>query len=264
MERHKVHNAVVPWTCLVLLLGVEYAAGGSIIHESATLGPTGQTVGWGVGETQFLGSRFSIDQEVEVTAIGGHLREWTAGNLFGAIIQLTGPGAVPQGSPFNVSEVVASTVLDPCSGSTDFRAPLTATLEPGDYALVFGTGELGSTSGEGAMPWEGQSNLGGASYIIWNGSGWYGMNPDPPPRFVVEGSYGYCEASGNSCAYGYIGSVQVGEISNATGCDYYSDYTALSATMQIGTGYLMTVTNGAPVAQNQCGIWVDWNCDQDF
>jgi len=266
MERYRVRSkaALMMSLAALLLLNAEVAAGGTIIHESATLGPTGQTYGWGLGETQFLGSRFSTDQQVNITAVGGHLVEGTAGNLFGAIIRLTGPGGVPQGSPFSGSEVVASTVFDPCSSSTDFRAPLTATLEPGNYALVFGTGRLGSTGGAGAMPWQGQSNLPGASYIIWNSSDWYDTNPDPPPRFVVEGTYGYCQASGTSCAYEYISSVQVGEINNPTACDYYSDYTHLSATMQTGTGYLVTVSNGAPLAQNQCGIWVDWNADQDF
>ena len=34
--------------------------------------------------------------------------------------------------------------------------------------------------------------------------------------------------------------------------------------MTVGTGYLITVTNGFGYATDQCAIWVDWNKNQDF
>ena len=45
----------------------------AIIHESATLGPIGQTSGVGVSSSLFLGSRFSLTNPVQVAMIGGHL-----------------------------------------------------------------------------------------------------------------------------------------------------------------------------------------------
>jgi hypothetical protein len=79
----------------------------------------------------------------------------------------------------------------------------------------------------------------------------------PPPE--------YCEAYGD-CMMEYIRDVVVGTINNTdNGCtDGYSDFTSLSTAMVIGTGYPMTVVNGYPDPQNQCGIWVDWNQDFDF
>ena len=75
----------------------------------------------------------------------------------------------------------------------------------------------------------------------------------------------YCSASGGSTDI-HISGAEVGDISNTgTGADSYVDYTALSTTMEIGTGYGITVTNGAPYDEyDQCGVWVDWNADGDF
>jgi hypothetical protein len=75
----------------------------------------------------------------------------------------------------------------------------------------------------------------------------------------------YCSASGGSTDI-HISGVEVGDISNTgTGADGYVDYTTLSTTMEIRTGYGITVTNGAPYDEyDQCGVWVDWNADGDF
>ncbi|MHC4748027.1 MAG: GLUG motif-containing protein, partial [Planctomycetota bacterium] len=75
----------------------------------------------------------------------------------------------------------------------------------------------------------------------------------------------YCSASSDSCAYEYISDVVAGTINNTgTSCSSYTDYTALSTSMDIGVGYGITVTNGDPDGGSQCGIWVDWNQDLDF
>ena len=51
-----------------------------VIHESATLGPIGQFGGPNFNPNRFLGSRFSLTQTVQVTAVGGHLgrNQWRA------------------------------------------------------------------------------------------------------------------------------------------------------------------------------------------
>jgi|GEM_PF-792474 len=258
-------SARVVFAVVFLAVSAEVFGGSvSVIHESATLGPTGQVEGWGLVTTQFIGSRFYLNREVEVTAIGGHLVQWGTGDLFGTIVELESSSDLPDGSPFVAYEVVASTVFDPGYPSSDFRTPLSVTLTPGYYALIFGTDALGSSGGEGAMAYVGQSNYPGSSYILWNGVGWYNTAPSPPPRFVVEGIAGYCDAAG-FCGYEYINDVTVGTINNTgTGCQNYSDYTSLSTSMQTGNSYPITVVNGDPYAEDQCGIWVDWNQDAYF
>jgi hypothetical protein len=73
----------------------------------------------------------------------------------------------------------------------------------------------------------------------------------------------YCGASSNICDE-YISNVTVGSINNSSGCSNYADYTALSTSMDIGTAYPISVSNGFPYIEDQCGIWVDWNQDADF
>jgi len=73
----------------------------------------------------------------------------------------------------------------------------------------------------------------------------------------------YCGASGGICDE-YISNVTVGTINNSSLCSNYADYSALSTTMDVGSPYPIAVANGFPYAEDQCGIWVDWNQDADF
>jgi hypothetical protein len=236
----------------------------TIIYESATLGPIGQAGGYAIDGTQFIGSRFYLSEQREITAIGGHLTEWGGGNLFGAILSLSSINDLPAGSPFIAGQVKASTVFDAPFPSTDFRTPLSVTLPAGFYVVVFGSDELGASGGTGVMPETGQVKIGQPTFIVWNGIGWYDTIADPPPRFVVEGIVGYCAADGD-CYDSYISRVTVGSIDNSTGCQIYSDHTALSTTVVIGSGYPITVVNGYPFYEDdECTVWVDWNQDLDF
>jgi len=244
-----------------------------MVYETAPLGPTGQTVGYYVDSTQYMGARFYFQRGIEVTLIGGHITQWNLGaNFFGAIVPLSGPFDLPAGNPFTAGEVVASTVFNPGYPSTDFRAPLSVTLSPGYYALIFGTNALGSIGGEGVMPDYLQTAYPDSSYIVWQpGSGWWnsGLNNT---RFVIEGNVSdeliYCDAEGSTYAeWQYIMGVQVGSINNIpTENDHYADYTSLSTTMEPGVSYPITVTRGNPWSDDYdyCGTWVDWNQDGDF
>ncbi|MBW8040175.1 MAG: hypothetical protein FVQ85_09275 [Planctomycetes bacterium] len=252
---------------LVVILPGQLADADPIIHESATMGAAGQLSGWGIDSVWFMGSRFYIGQDVQVTAIGGHMVEWTAGDFFGVIVSLDSAGDLPDGYPFFTSEVVASTVFDPGMPSSDFRTPLAVTLTPGYYALIFGSGRFGSMGGVGALPYAGQTNRPGASFILWDGFNWWNSASDRA-RFVVEGIIVFCDASGSDFAeWQYIMGVQVGSINNIpTGNDHYADYTSLSTTLMPEIGYPVTVTRGNPWDDvfDKCGLWVDWNQDQDF
>jgi len=163
-----------------------------IIYESSTLGPTGQTTGgFNVNEVQFLGSRFSISETMEVSQIGGHMYRGSFGDnlIFGAIVELSGPDALPLGDPFTGGEVLASTTFTPPVLSADVSVPLSITLQPGDYALIFGSGEFGATNGEGVMT---VNNFitpeGVGSYIVWINNMWrFGLSELDNLRFTVNG-----------------------------------------------------------------------------
>lgn len=135
---------------IFLTLTATSAKADSIIYQSAALGPTGQSFGIGLSNTQYLGTRFTIETNTLVTGIGGHLGG--QGLLFGAIVQLSGPDALPSGNPFD-GTVIAATTFVAGAQSSDFLTPLSANLGPGNYALIFGAGQFGSPADAlGFMP----------------------------------------------------------------------------------------------------------------
>lgn len=79
----------------------------------------------------------------------------------------------------------------------------------------------------------------------------------------TENYLGYCAASGGCDEY--ISRVQFGTIDNVTGCTNYGNYTALSTNLGLIATQTLTVTNGTPsYPSDQCGVWIDWNKDEDF
>jgi hypothetical protein len=104
--------------------------------------------------------------------------------------------------------------------------------------------------------WAADSFADGYGYIdYWWIKIYYG---EPIPEYCE--AFGYCMEEEE-----YIRDVIVGTINNTnTDCQDYSDYTLLSTTMEIETGYPMTVVSGISFEETQCGIWVDWNQDADF
>ena len=163
----------------------------SVIFESADLGPTGQPgVGALIGVEQYLGSRFQVTSTVNVEQIGGHMARRDIGNdlFFGAILSIAGENALPSGNPVD-GNWLASTTFDPGTPSTDVRTPLSVTLTPGWYALIFGSGQFGTT-GRGAMPENDTNDVNSDYYFFWDGNNsvWNDAG-GAHKRFVVEGTF---------------------------------------------------------------------------
>lgn len=72
----------------------------------------------------------------------------------------------------------------------------------------------------------------------------------------------YCAATGGCDEY--ISNVNIGTINSTSTCNNYSNYTNLSTSVSAGVATPITITNGNPYSSDQCGIWIDWNQDQDF
>ncbi len=121
--------------------------------ESAPMGIPGKVSGVSIapGGQSVIGWRFEVSVPFQVESIGGHLFGSNQQPIFGAIVALDSISSLPLGLPFNPSEVVASTTLIPPSPSDEIVLPLSTTLAPGAYALLFGTNELGVT-GIAAVP----------------------------------------------------------------------------------------------------------------
>jgi len=72
----------------------------------------------------------------------------------------------------------------------------------------------------------------------------------------------YCPASGGCDEY--ISQVEFGDINNSTSCTGYGDYTNLSTSISVGETIPITVTNGNTWDEDEVGIWIDWNQNEDF
>lgn len=163
------------------------------VYESATLGATGQLGGLSIDEDQFVGSRFHLAEAKAITAVGGHLDGDSTATIFAAIVA-TQPGQVPSFAPDQIeSFALASTTFAPPDSSADVLAPLSVTLGPGDYALIFGTGRFGAAA-DGGMPTDNTDTPAGAGSYFFSfggsdvGGGWSNYrNPRGGLRFVVEG-----------------------------------------------------------------------------
>ncbi|NOZ41472.1 MAG: hypothetical protein GXP24_14785 [Planctomycetes bacterium] len=120
--------------------------------ESAQMGIPGKVSGVAIAPGQSAtGWRFEVSVPFQVESIGGHLYGSDQQPIYGAILALDSITALPQGLPFNLDEVVASTTFVPPSPSDEIIVPLSVTLAPGAYALLFGTDALGAT-GIAAVP----------------------------------------------------------------------------------------------------------------
>ncbi|MCD4696042.1 MAG: choice-of-anchor D domain-containing protein [Bacteroidales bacterium] len=78
-----------------------------------------------------------------------------------------------------------------------------------------------------------------------------------------KSSKAYCAASGGG-GDEYISRVQFETIDNLSGQDYYANYTNLSADVNAGDNYSISVTNGEVWSSDDLGVWADWNQDDDF
>ena len=77
----------------------------------------------------------------------------------------------------------------------------------------------------------------------------------------------YCTSQGNSVTYEKIGKVQLGTISNtSTGGTGYTDFTAISTTLTIGTTNTITITPAwaSTIYSEGYAVWIDYNKDGDF
>ena len=83
-------------------------------------------------------------------------------------------------------------------------------------------------------------------------------------QYIFNKSKVYCSSSGGGNDE-YILNVTIGSIDNTTGQSNYADYTSISTDVNVGESYPITITNGDTNWEtDECGIWVDWNQNEDF
>jgi hypothetical protein len=120
-----------------------------VVYERATLGTTGVTSGGGLAADNmfYAGWRFEVTGgPVTTTRLGGHFFPGS-GNIFGAIVALTGPNDDPDAFDLTGSDVLGTTLVDMefTGCSCDLSAPISLTLNDGWYMVLFGSGRFGAT-----------------------------------------------------------------------------------------------------------------------
>ena len=182
---------------LILAVTVTAAHAVPITLESVPQDAVDQTRagGYVVAASQFMGWRFEVDQPFDVTGVGGNFTgSGGSGELFAVLISLSGPNAVPLGSPFLSQEVIAATTFRVSATRADVLVPLSVTLMPGVYGLVFGSGAFGADGGQSAMSYLTGNPLMDPGYFFWDTNprsgppiGPYWVGSSTPTRFVVVG-----------------------------------------------------------------------------
>jgi hypothetical protein len=115
------------------------------IFESATGGPGDEPGGFTVNAQQFLGARFTLNAATDISYVGGLFRaNYDDTKVFAAIVALNGASAMPGVTPLDANSVLASAVFTVSPLDQDVYVPLTLTLGPGTYGLVFGQGMFGA------------------------------------------------------------------------------------------------------------------------
>ncbi len=126
----------------------------STLFQTATLGEIGQPPagGWVISDRVYLGAKFTVPELLTVRNFGGHLvadAEGEDSKIFAAIVPLAGDGFPPD---FSVADdaVFGTPVVAP-TASAEVVIAVDLELEPGRYAVIFGSGEFGA-DGRARMP----------------------------------------------------------------------------------------------------------------
>ena len=104
-----------------------------------------------LGDTSWFMHRFEITQATELETIGGNFQSFFSSpiSLFGAVVSLTSSSDYPNANNLSTADLLGTTLLTvPHTGvnGQDVSAPLSLSLNPGWYAMVFGSDGFGAGS----------------------------------------------------------------------------------------------------------------------
>src|SRR5712692_7172043 len=131
---------------LVFFLGASPSAYATFLFETAT----GNDLPTGLVVDNFFWPmhRFEVASGVELHSVGGVFNTNTGGkeSIFGAVVALSGPSDFPNSLDLSTSDVLGVTLVNVGLTDADYSGSLKLLLNPGWYALAFGTGKFGADS----------------------------------------------------------------------------------------------------------------------
>lgn len=83
---------------------------------------------------------------------------------------------------------------------------------------------------------------------------------------TLEEQLNYCDSQSQNINDEFIGRVQLNTIDNASGGQFYTDFTGISTTLDKGTQYTITITPTwtGTIFPEGYAVWIDYNQDGDF
>ncbi len=169
-----------------------------VLFESGTLGPTGvswsdlanQSVpGTNISAFAYNGVRFELTEPALTTEIGGHFVAATSGTFFGAIVKLDDQNDFPDSGNLSSPDVLGHALLAFPTSSAEVFGGVELSLDPGWYALMFGSGLFGATTNGGAV--RNGTDIGDPSYIAFHpnsGVTWIDVSAEfNNGRFILKG-----------------------------------------------------------------------------
>ena len=184
-------------SAIALLFIFSAPAKGALLFESATTAKTGPLTfpagGIRTDFDVFSGVNFFVDSTVHVDRIGGNFHQsQVSGNnqIFGAIVPVDGMLDPPDPADLSSNVLGTTTINLPLNSFVTeiVSGPLSLTLSPGWYGIIFGSGKFGAT-GEGiatTQDADGPVNTNGIlTYALLQPSGQQSIQA-PGPRYFVK------------------------------------------------------------------------------
>ena len=102
--------------------------------------------------------------------------------------------------------------------------------------------------------------------VAKDGAGNASGNSNTVTVVTTEAQIEYCDSASTNINDEFIGRVQLNTIDNASGGQFYTDFTSISTTLDKGTQYTITVTPTwtGTVYSEGYSVWIDYNQDGDF
>lgn len=161
-------------------------AGATVLYQSAAYSgeDTGEYI---LSSDNFMGAAFTLAKTVTITGIGAQFGGYPGGSIFGAIVPLSSIGSFPAGASTALADIsLGHVVFGVTQGTQDLVVPLTLTLGPGTYGVVFGSGQFGATGYAGL----GDNNTAQGRPTLFRSffsDGWASFS-DSGVRITVEGT----------------------------------------------------------------------------
>lgn len=118
----------------------------AVVYQTATYGNAHPNNGQNITDRTWIGWRFQVAENVTAHTLG-FVTKGSSGTGFATLVQLTSSDDLPDAVDLSGSDLIIDPVVFSFPASEqEVRVPVSVSLVPGWYAVVFGTGAFGAFS----------------------------------------------------------------------------------------------------------------------